>query len=95
MAEHHYLCARGGSCLRVAASAGACLAASGQVNVWILLLLIPLQILCYYAAGAMIFSYLKEKYDITISGAQTAQMALELNFVNHILPSGGVSARRI
>lgn len=63
----------------------------GQVNVWILLLLIPLQILSYYAAGAMIFSYLKEKYDITISGAQTAQMALELNFVNHILPSGGVS----
>ncbi|MBP7760490.1 flippase-like domain-containing protein [Candidatus Saccharibacteria bacterium] len=63
----------------------------GSVNIWILLLLLPLQFLSYYAAGAMIFTYLKDKYDIRIPGTEAAKMALELNFVNHILPSGGVS----
>ncbi|MFZ1458278.1 MAG: lysylphosphatidylglycerol synthase transmembrane domain-containing protein [Candidatus Saccharimonadales bacterium] len=62
-----------------------------QVNLWVLALIIPLQALSYYAAGAMIFSYLRDKYELKISGIETAKMALELNFVNHILPSGGVS----
>lgn len=61
------------------------------VNPWILLLLIPLQAFSYYAAGAMIFSYLKEKHGIEVKPIENAKMALELNFVNHILPSGGVS----
>lgn len=63
-----------------------------QVNVWILLLLIPVQILVYYAGGEMMFSYLRSKKAISeISALGLARMSLEMNFVNHVLPSGGVS----
>jgi putative heme transporter len=63
-----------------------------DVNIWILLLLIPGQILVYYAGGEMIFSYLRAKKSIdNINGFTLARMSLEMNFVNHILPSGGVS----
>ncbi|MDB5176777.1 MAG: rane protein of unknown function [Candidatus Saccharibacteria bacterium] len=64
----------------------------GQVNIWILLLMIPLQILVYYAGGEMIFSYLRGKGQIKKVKRRTLiRIALEGNFVNHILPSGGVS----
>lgn len=64
----------------------------GQVNIWILLLLIPVQLISYYAVGAIIFDYLKAKGDLGDTGRWTmARIALELNFVNHMLPSGGVS----
>jgi len=64
----------------------------GRVNVWILLLLIPAQLLVYYAGAEMMFSYLRAKKSIEkVSGLSLARMALEMNFVNHILPSGGVS----
>lgn len=63
----------------------------GQVNLFILALLIPIQFLSYYAAGAMVFSYLREKYEIQVQSVEAARIALELNFVNHILPSAGVS----
>jgi uncharacterized protein (TIRG00374 family) len=63
-----------------------------RVNIWILLLLIPGQLLVYYAAGEMMFSYLREKKSIDhISPIGLARMSLEMNFVNHVLPSGGVS----
>lgn len=63
----------------------------GRVNIWILLLLLPLQALSYYAAGAMVFSYLKQKFGIDEPAHVQARIALELNFVNHILPSAGLS----
>lgn len=63
----------------------------GQVNIWVLLLLVPTQIISYYAAGAMVFSYLKEKFGLEVNSIESAKIALELNFVNHILPSAGVS----
>lgn len=64
----------------------------GQVNIWILLLMIPGQILVYFAAGEMMFSYLRAKGSIDhIPGPRLVRMALEMNFVNHVLPSGGVS----
>lgn len=64
----------------------------GRVNIWILLLLIPGQILVYYAGGEMIFSYLRGKGKVgNVPRAQQVIIALEGNFVNHILPSGGVS----
>ena len=64
----------------------------GSVNIWILLLLIPGQMLVYYAGGEIIFSYLNAKKSIDhISGGELMKMSLEMNFVNHILPSGGVS----
>lgn len=64
----------------------------GQLNWLILLLLIPIQFASYYATGAMIFSYLRSKGNLeNVSRWSTTRMALELNFVNHILPSGGAA----
>ena len=64
----------------------------GNANLWILLLLIPVQFFSYYAVGEIIFSYLRAKGNLeNTSRWQMARMALELNFVNHILPSGGAA----
>lgn len=64
----------------------------GRVNLWILLLLVPGQLLVYYAGGEMIFSYLRAKRSINaVKPMELAKMSLEMNFVNHVLPSGGVS----
>ena len=63
-----------------------------KVNLWILALLIPVQFFSYYATGGMIFSYLRSKGDLKdVSHARMTRIALELNFVNHILPSGGAA----
>lgn len=62
------------------------------VNLWVLMLLIPGQIFVYYIGGEMMFSYLREKGAIKeIPKGDLTKMALEMNFVNHVLPSGGVS----
>lgn len=63
-----------------------------HVDLWILLLIIPTQVVAYLAAGEMMFSYLRSKGVAEhISPLRQAQMALEMNFVNHTLPSAGVS----
>ena len=62
------------------------------VNILVLVLLVPLMIFTFFAAAEMMFSYLRAKgvaRDISIW--ERARMAMELNFVNHTLPSGGVS----
>lgn len=64
----------------------------GNVNPWILSLVIPIQLLSYYATGGMIFSYLRSKGNLKdTSHWEMTRMALELNFVNHIIPSGGAA----
>lgn len=64
-----------------------------KVNIWILLALIPLQVIVYLAGGEMMFSYLRgrKKLRKKQSPVELASIALEGNFVNHVLPSGGVS----
>ncbi len=63
-----------------------------QVNLWILALVIPVQIMSYFAAGEMMFSYLRSKNATSrIAPLKQVVMALEMNFVNHTLPSAGVS----
>lgn len=63
-----------------------------HLNGWVLLLLIPAQLVVYFAAGEMIFSYLRAKGDIKeASPFELIRMAWELNFVNHLFPSGGLS----
>lgn len=63
-----------------------------SVDLWILALLIPGQLIVYFAAGEMTFSYLRaKKADHHIAPVEQARMALEMNFVNHVLPSAGVS----
>jgi uncharacterized protein (TIRG00374 family) len=64
----------------------------GQLNLLILVLLIPVQLVVYFAAGEMIFSYLRAKGNIKkVSPFELIRMAWELNFVNHLFPSGGIS----
>src|SRR5476651_969826 len=64
----------------------------GNINLWILSLLIPIQIFSYYAAGNIVFAYLKAKGNLKdVTRWTMARMSLELNFVNHILPSGGAA----
>lgn len=64
----------------------------GSVNIWIFLLIIPFQFLSYLANGAMVFSYLKSKDDLkNVPMLEQPKMALELNFVNHVFPTAGVS----
>ncbi len=64
----------------------------GQVNLWILFLIIPTQLLAYYAVGEMLFTYLRDKKELSqTSRWSLARLALEAHFVNHVLPSGGVS----
>lgn len=63
-----------------------------SVNLWVLSLLIPVQLFSYYATGAIIFSYLQKKGNVRdMSHWRMSRLALELNFVNHILPSGGAA----
>ncbi len=64
----------------------------GQVNILILLLLIPVQFASYYASSEIFLTYLRARGQLKkTNGLQATSMALELNFVNHIFPSGGVS----
>jgi hypothetical protein len=64
----------------------------GRANIWLLMLLLPFQIIVYFAGGEMIFAYLRDKKLIGhISRFEQTRIALELNLVNHIFPSGGVS----
>ena len=64
----------------------------GHANLLFLSLLLPIQFGVYYAGGEMIFSYLRKKKLIHgVSRFEQARIALELNLVNHIFPSGGIS----
>ena len=67
----------------------------GRVNLWILLLLLPIQFLSYFCDGESMFSYLRAKGELkNISRLGMARMSLEINFVNHIFPlpaAGGFS----
>lgn len=61
-----------------------------RVNLWILALMVPIQILNYHAQTKLyqgLFSVVGNKLKFW----PVYRVALELNFVNHIFPSGGVS----
>jgi uncharacterized protein (TIRG00374 family) len=63
-----------------------------RVNIWILLLLIPVQFFSYYANSEIFLVYLRERGRLKqTSRLEAASMSLELNFVNHVFPSGGIS----
>ena len=62
-----------------------------RINIWVLLLIIPEQILMYYAAGQIYFAFLTQRKSFKISQAKLTRISLEINFVNHALPSGGAS----
>lgn len=63
----------------------------GKTNILVLLLLIPEQLFMYFCCGQMFFSYMSAKKDAQrISAWTLMQVSLELNFVNHAVPAGGL-----
>ena len=63
-----------------------------RVDLAILALIIPVLCISLYATGEMMFSYLRQKGSIdSVSPLRLIRLSLEMNFVNHVLPSGGVS----
>ena len=64
----------------------------GRTNLAILFLILPLQFASYYASTEIFFTYLRARGQLTkTSTLQATGMSLELNFVNHVFPSGGIS----
>ncbi len=70
---------------------GATLFAWQEMNVPVLFALIPEQMAMYFAAGQIYFAFLKQKKTFKVSKAKLTRISLEINFVNHALPSGGAS----
>ncbi len=62
----------------------------GKVNTWALLLMIPLQ-LWNYDAYTRLYCYVLRVLGSPIEYKPMYRVQLELNFVNHVFPSGGVS----
>ncbi|MDR2064035.1 MAG: flippase-like domain-containing protein [Candidatus Nomurabacteria bacterium] len=63
-----------------------------RMNIWIFLLIIPAQLVMYFAAGQVYFSYIRSTKKMKkVSTWKLMRISFELNFVNHIVPSGGVS----
>ncbi len=62
-----------------------------EINVLVLLLLIPEQIFMYYSAGQIYFAFLRQRKNFKISTPKLTRISLEINFVNHAIPSGGMS----
>lgn len=62
-----------------------------ETNIIVLLLLIPEQLFMYFCCGQMFFSYMAAKKDAKKVSAWTLmRVSLELNFVNHAVPAGGL-----
>ncbi len=62
----------------------------GRVNTWALLMLLPLHVASYYSQGRLyqgIFRVLGERFRTK----SMYRLTLELNFINTVFPSGGVS----
>ncbi len=62
-----------------------------ETNIFVLLLLIPEQLFMYFCCGQMFFSYMRARKDAQkISTWTLMRVSLELNFVNHAVPAGGL-----
>lgn len=61
-----------------------------RVNVWVLLLLIPIEVVNYHSQVRLYHS-LFQSVGHKLSYSGLLKVSLELNFVNHVFPSGGVS----
>lgn len=63
-----------------------------HANLWVLLLLLPMQFASYYSGTEIFLTYLRARGQLrNVNNIEATSMSLELNFVNHIFPSGGVS----
>jgi uncharacterized protein (TIRG00374 family) len=62
----------------------------GKVNAWLLLLLVPVEVLNYHAQ-ARLYQRLFGMVGNKLSYGFVYRTSLELNFVNHVFPSGGAA----
>lgn len=62
----------------------------GELNVWVLALMVPAQVLVYITLAKLFYHFFKGTGSVVPLRALISPM-IELNFVNHIFPSGGVS----
>ncbi len=62
----------------------------GRINYWALFLMIPAQMLSYHSFSRM-YLYLFKMLGDKINYKKMLKVTLELNFVNNVFPSGGVS----
>src|SRR6266496_2532006 len=61
-----------------------------QLNLWILALMVPAQAFAFFAVARVYFHFFKAT-GTPLPMKTLLPAAVELNFVNHIFPSGGVS----
>ncbi len=61
-----------------------------RINLLWMALIIPIQALNYYSVGQFYKSYLKTLGE-KVKSSEMLKVALEMNFVNNVFPSGGVS----
>ncbi len=61
-----------------------------HVNVWVLLLILPLEAIGYHAQTRM-YQSMFQSVGTKIRYRPLMKVSIELNFVNHVFPSGGVS----
>jgi uncharacterized protein (TIRG00374 family) len=63
-----------------------------RVNLWIFALILPVQVLSYFAASETMYSYLRQTGDLKKTPRlPIARMTLESNFINHVIPVPGVA----
>jgi len=64
----------------------------GDVNLWVYSLMVPVQFFSYFAVGEVMFSYLRAKGELgNMNRWGMTRVALELNFVNHVIPVSGIA----
>lgn len=64
----------------------------GKVDLRVYVLMVPVQFFSYYAVGEVMFSYLRSKGELNkMTRWGMTRVALELNFVNHIIPVSGIA----
>jgi uncharacterized protein (TIRG00374 family) len=61
-----------------------------HLNLWVLALMIPTQFFVFWAIGRVYYHFFKAT-DSPLPMKTLVPAAIELNFVNHIFPSGGIS----
>jgi uncharacterized protein (TIRG00374 family) len=61
-----------------------------ELNLWVLALMVPAQFFAFYAVGRVYYHFFKAT-GTPLPMKTLVPAAIELNFVNHIFPSGGIS----
>lgn len=61
-----------------------------ELNIWVLLLMLPAQFFVYFTLAELFYHFFKTT-DVKVPIKALVAPMIELNFVNHIFPSGGVS----